>query len=100
MLVRSFLSAGVDTTIGGIANLLLTLARHPAEYAKLHAEPDLHDRRFEKACATNRWFRQFSVRPRGDGNCRRDDPGRPEGAQPARARTGILASGPTPIGST
>ncbi len=48
MLVRSFLSAGVDTTIGGIANLLLTLARHPAEYAKLHANPGLARQTFEE----------------------------------------------------
>ncbi|TFZ02833.1 cytochrome P450 [Ramlibacter henchirensis] len=48
MLVRSFLSAGVDTTIGGIANILLTLARHPAEYAKLHANPALARQTFEE----------------------------------------------------
>jgi hypothetical protein len=48
MLVRSFLSAGVDTTIGGIANLLLTLARHPGEYAKLHANPALARQAFEE----------------------------------------------------
>lgn len=48
MLVRSFLSAGVDTTINGIANVLLTLARHPAEYAKLHANPALSRQTFEE----------------------------------------------------
>lgn len=48
MLVRSFLSAGVDTTINGIANVLLTLARHPAEYAKLHAQPSLARQTFEE----------------------------------------------------
>lgn len=48
MLVRSFLSAGVDTTINGIANILLTLARHPAEYAKLHANPSLARQTFEE----------------------------------------------------
>ena len=48
MLVRSFLSAGVDTTINGIANVLLTLARHPAEYARLHAEPGLARQTFEE----------------------------------------------------
>jgi cytochrome P450 len=48
MLVRSFLSAGVDTTINGIANLLLTLARHPSEYAKLHARPELARQTFEE----------------------------------------------------
>lgn len=48
MLVRSFLSAGVDTTINGLANGLLTLARNPAEYAKLHAEPSLARQTFEE----------------------------------------------------
>lgn len=48
MLVRSFLSAGVDTTINGIANVLLTLARHPGEYAKLHANPALARQAFEE----------------------------------------------------
>lgn len=48
MLVRSFLSAGVDTTINGIANVLLTLARHPDEYAKLHANPALARQSFEE----------------------------------------------------
>ncbi|HSW19065.1 MAG TPA: cytochrome P450 [Ramlibacter sp.] len=48
MLVRSFLSAGVDTTINGIANMLLTLARHPGEYAKLHANPALARQAFEE----------------------------------------------------
>lgn len=49
MLVRSFLSAGVDTTIYGIANLLLTLANHPDEYAKLHAAPALARQTFEES---------------------------------------------------
>ncbi|MDO8769264.1 MAG: cytochrome P450 [Burkholderiaceae bacterium] len=49
MLVRSFLSAGVDTTINGLANALLTLARHPDEYAKLHANPALARQTFEEA---------------------------------------------------
>jgi 4-methoxybenzoate monooxygenase (O-demethylating) len=49
MLVRSFLSAGVDTTINGIANMLLTLARNPAEYAKVHANPALARQTFEES---------------------------------------------------
>lgn len=39
MLVRSFLSAGVDTTINGLGNALFSLAHHPDQYAKLHADP-------------------------------------------------------------
>lgn len=49
LLVRSFLSAGVDTTINGIGNTLFALAHHPAEYAKLHADPTLARPAFEEA---------------------------------------------------
>jgi cytochrome P450 len=48
MLVRSFLSAGVDTTINGLGNVLYCLAHHPAEYAKLHADPSLARPAFEE----------------------------------------------------
>ncbi len=48
MLVRSFLSAGVDTTINGIGNVLFALAYNPGEYAKLHAEPSLARPAFEE----------------------------------------------------
>jgi hypothetical protein len=49
MLVRSFLSAGVDTTINGLGNALFALASHPDEYAKLHADPTLARPAFEEA---------------------------------------------------
>jgi hypothetical protein len=49
MLVRSFLSAGVDTTLNGIGNTLFALAHHPAEYEKLHADPTLARPAFEEA---------------------------------------------------
>lgn len=49
MLVRSFLSAGVDTTINGIGNALFALAHHPQEYDKLHANPALARPAFEEA---------------------------------------------------
>jgi cytochrome P450 len=49
MLVRSFLSAGVDTTINAIGNALYCLAAHPAEYARLHADPSLARGAFEEA---------------------------------------------------
>ncbi|HEY8358719.1 MAG TPA: cytochrome P450 [Ramlibacter sp.] len=49
LLVRSFLSAGVDTTINGIGNALLCLAQHPAEYEKLRADPSLARPAFEEA---------------------------------------------------
>lgn len=41
LLVRALLSAGLDTTIFAITNTLRTLARHPDQYARLHANPKL-----------------------------------------------------------
>jgi len=49
MLVRSFLSAGVDTTINGLGNALYCLAAHPDQYARLHADPGLARQAFEEA---------------------------------------------------
>jgi 4-methoxybenzoate monooxygenase (O-demethylating) len=49
MLVRSFLSAGVDTTINGLGNALFCLAHHPDEYAKLHQDPSLARSAFEES---------------------------------------------------
>ncbi len=48
-LVRSFLSAGVDTTVNGIGNMMLAFAEHPAEWAKLRANPKLATRAFEES---------------------------------------------------
>ncbi|MFV0243590.1 MAG: cytochrome P450 [Qingshengfaniella sp.] len=41
MLVRSFLSAGVDTTVTGIGNMLWCFAQNPGEWDKLRADPRL-----------------------------------------------------------
>ena len=41
LLVRALLSAGLDTTIFAITNTLHTLATHPEQYAKVHADPRL-----------------------------------------------------------
>jgi 4-methoxybenzoate monooxygenase (O-demethylating) len=49
LLVRSFLSAGVDTTINGLGNALFALAHHPEQYAKLHADAALARPAFEEA---------------------------------------------------
>jgi len=49
MLVRSFLSAGVDTTVNGIGNALLCLAQFPDQYARLHADPCLARPAFEES---------------------------------------------------
>lgn len=40
MLVRSLLSAGVDTTVTGIGNALWCLAQAPEQFAALRADPD------------------------------------------------------------
>lgn len=65
MLVRSFLSAGVDTTINGIGNALFSLAQHPDEYARLHADPTLARPAFEEALrweSTAQTFYRTAVR--------------------------------------
>lgn len=49
LLVRSFLSAGVDTTVNGIGNALLCLAQNPEAYARLRADPTLARPAFEEA---------------------------------------------------
>ncbi|MBD8042718.1 cytochrome P450 [Arthrobacter sp. Sa2BUA2] len=47
-LLRSFLSAGVDTTVHGIGNALLCLAQHPEQYRLLHHDPSLARAAFEE----------------------------------------------------
>ncbi|MGI3184939.1 cytochrome P450 [Nioella aestuarii] len=41
MLVRSFLSAGVDTTVTGIGSALWCLSQNPGEWERLKADPSL-----------------------------------------------------------
>lgn len=48
-LVRSFLSAGVDTTVNGIGHLMLALGKYPHEFAKLRSDPKLAPRAFEES---------------------------------------------------
>lgn len=48
-LVRSFLSAGVDTTVNGIGNMLHAFARNPEQWLALRAEPSLTKRAFEES---------------------------------------------------
>jgi cytochrome P450 len=48
-LVRSFLTAGVDTTVNGIGNMLHALARHPVQWQALRANPSLTKRAFEES---------------------------------------------------
>lgn len=49
MLVRSLLSAGVDTTVYGIANTMQALAANPEQWAALHAKPSLARFAFDEA---------------------------------------------------
>lgn len=49
MLVRSFLSAGVDTTVNGIGNAIYSLVQHPDQYAKLAADPGKARAAFEES---------------------------------------------------
>jgi 4-methoxybenzoate monooxygenase (O-demethylating) len=49
LLVQSFLSAGVDATVNGIGHLLLALAQHPEQYARLRSNPTLLKRAFEES---------------------------------------------------
>jgi cytochrome P450 len=49
LLVRSLLTAGIDTTVHGIGNALVALSRHPQEWARLHVEPTLARQAFDEA---------------------------------------------------
>ena len=49
MLVRSLLSAGLDTTVHGLGAALYCLARFPAEFDRLRANPSLARNAFEEA---------------------------------------------------
>jgi cytochrome P450 len=49
LLVRSLLTAGIDTTVNGLAGALLHLAHNPAEWQKLRADPSLAKNAFEEA---------------------------------------------------
>lgn len=52
-LVRSFLTAGIDTTVNGISNLVYALATHPEQWARLRADPGLVRRAIEESL---RWL--------------------------------------------
>ncbi len=49
LLVRSLLTAGLDTTVNGIGAAVYCLARFPDQFAKLGAEPGLARQAFEEA---------------------------------------------------
>jgi hypothetical protein len=49
LLVRSLLSAGIDTTVNGIGAAIYCLARFPDQFAKLRGDPSLSRNAFEEA---------------------------------------------------
>ena len=49
LLVRSLLSAGIDTTVNGIGAAVYCLARFPEQLAKLRSDPSLSRNAFEEA---------------------------------------------------
>jgi 4-methoxybenzoate monooxygenase (O-demethylating) len=49
VVARSLLTAGVDTTVSGIGAAVYCLARFPAQFAKLRADPSLARAAFEEA---------------------------------------------------
>jgi 4-methoxybenzoate monooxygenase (O-demethylating) len=49
LLVRTLLSAGVDTAVNGFGNMMLALARHPDQWAMLCEDPSLAKAAFEEA---------------------------------------------------
>jgi len=48
-LVRSFLSAGVDTTVNGLGHLVLGFATHPEAWETLRAQPSLVRKAFDES---------------------------------------------------
>ena len=59
ILVRSFLSAGVDTTVNGVGNSLWCLATHPQQWGKLHANPALARSAFEEVVRFESPFQSY-----------------------------------------
>jgi len=59
ILVRSFLSAGVDTTVNGVGNSIWCLATHPQQRAKLHAKPALARSAFEEVVRFESPFQSY-----------------------------------------
>lgn len=58
-LVRSFLTAGVDTTVNGIGNMMHAFATHPGQWEALRAEPELIRYVLEEALRHNATVQTF-----------------------------------------
>jgi cytochrome P450 len=66
LLVRSLLSAGLDTTVYAIGNALWCLANNPDQYALLHSDPSLAKGAFEESLrleSTIQTFFRTTTRP-------------------------------------
>lgn len=66
LLVRIFISAGMDTTINGIGFALEALARRPDDWARLHADPTLARAAFDEGlrfCAPSPYIGRTTTRP-------------------------------------
>jgi cytochrome P450 len=59
MLVRSFLSAGLDTTVSALGNAVYLLATNPDQWDLLRAEPSLARPAFEEAIRFETPVQQF-----------------------------------------
>jgi cytochrome P450 len=59
MLCRTFLSAGVDTTVGSIGLMMLTFARSPEQYQLLRQKPELARNAFEELLRYEAPFNQY-----------------------------------------
>ena len=59
LLVRSMLSAGIDTTVNGIGNALDCLLRFPDQWDRLRADPSLARNAFEEVIRLESPFQDF-----------------------------------------
>jgi 4-methoxybenzoate monooxygenase (O-demethylating) len=59
MIVRSFLSAGLDTTVNGIGNAIYCFATNPSEWQKVLADPNLARSSFEEVMRCETVFQMF-----------------------------------------
>ena len=59
MLVRTLLSAGLDTTVFTLCNAMLSFARHPAQWAHVHANPAMARQALEEVLRYESTFHSF-----------------------------------------
>jgi 4-methoxybenzoate monooxygenase (O-demethylating) len=59
LVVRSFLSAGIDTTIHALGSCLLALAQRPEQWRRIHEQPALVKRAFEETLRFDAPFQKF-----------------------------------------